>query len=115
MDSAIVFTYTRPYPGREAAAFEAFQDAFTLFGKFAAEDKCLEPEVFTGPFAKGLMVIKGEREKLLRIIETEEFQHMYLKAGWSVPDIGFELFYFGDGVMELMAAWNAVGAELGYV
>ena len=115
MDSAIVFTYSRAFPGREATAFESFQDALTLFGKFAAEDRCLEPEVFTGPFAKGLMVIKGEREKLLGIIETEEFQHMYLKAGWSVPDIGYELFFFGDSVMDLMGAWNAVGKELEYV
>lgn len=115
MDSALVFTYTRPVAGREAAAFEVFQDAFAFFGKLAAEGKCLEPEVFVGPFAKGIMVVKGSRGDLYAITSSDEFQKFYLKAGYAVKDIGFEMYYFGDAVTELMGLWSTVGTELGYM
>ena len=115
MNSALVFTYTRAFPGREEQAFEAFQDAMTFFGKLAVDGKCLEPEVFIGPFGKGVMVIKGDRDQLRWILDSEDFMPMYMKAAYAVPDIGYELYYFGDDVIELMGIWSTVGKELGYV
>ena len=115
MDSAIVFTYTRPHPGREAAAFEVFEDALTFFGKLAADGKCLEPEVFVGPHAKGVLVVKGERDALRAIIDTEDFTRFYLRAGYAVPDIGYEMYEFGEGVTTLMGLWATVGKELTYM
>lgn len=115
MDSALVFTYTRPVAGREAAAYEVFQDAFTFFGKLAAEGKCLEPEVFAGPYAKGIMVVKGDSEDLFAITNSEDFHRFYLKAGYAVKDIGYELYYFGDAVTDIMGLWSTVGTELGYI
>jgi hypothetical protein len=115
VNSAIVFTYSRAHLGREGAAFEAFQDAMTFFGKLAADGKCLEPEVFLGPYAKGIMVVKGERDVLWEITNSDDFKRFYLKTAYSVPDIGFELFYFGEGTMDFMGLWSKVGKEFDFM
>ena len=115
MNAALVFTYGRAFPGREAQAFDAFQDALTFFGKLAADGKILEPEVFIGPFGKGVLVIKGDRDQLRAILDLEDFMPMYMKAAYAVPDIGYEIYSFGEEVIELMGLWSTVGKELGYV
>ena len=115
VDSAIVFTYTRPHPGREIAAYEAFEDGLTFFGKLAADGKCLEPEVFSGPFGKGAFVIKGELVYLREILDSDDFKRFYLKATFSVPDIGFEIYAFGEGVTDWMDLWSTIGKELTYM
>ncbi len=115
VDSALVFTYTRPAVGREKEAFAVFQDAATFFGKLAADGRCLEPEFFVGPFAKGILVVKGSHDDLLEIAQSEDFIKFYLRAGYAVKDIGYELFYFGERVTEIMGLWATVGQELGYM
>ncbi len=115
MKAAIVLTYGRPAPGRESKALEAFTDALTFFGKLATEDKCSEPMIYTGPSGRGMMIVHGDRRALLEIIDLEEFERHYLKAGFAVPDVAYELVAFGDRVQEVMQRWSSIGLEHGYM
>ena len=115
MKAAIIFTYTRPAPGREATALEAFTDSFTFFGKLAADGKCGEPMVYLAPSGLGMMIIHGERETLFEITGSDDFHKLYDKASFAVPDVKFELVAAGEGVQEDMQVWGAVGMELGYL
>ena len=115
MKAAIMFTYTRPAPGREAKALEAFMDGLTFFGKLAADGKCGEPMVYLAPSGLGMMIIHGERETLFEIIGSDDFAKLYTKVTFTTPDIKYELVSAGETVQEQMQVWGAVGLELGYM
>jgi hypothetical protein len=111
--AALVFTYTRPWAGRETMAMEAFSDALTFFGKLAADDKTSEPMLLMSTTGKSMMIVHGEREFLHELIHTDDFLAMYMKASFAVPDIGYDIWGFGEQVAEMMALWGAKGAEFG--
>ena len=115
MKAAIMFTWTRSTPGREAQALEVFTDSLTFWGKLAADGKCGEPMVYLAPSGLGMMIIHGERETLFEILGTDEFAKLYTKVTFSVPEIKYELVAAGEGVQEQMQVWGAVGLELGYM
>lgn len=113
MKAALVFTYTRPWAGRETMAMEAFSDALTFFGKLAADDKTSEPMLYMSTTAKSMMIVHGDREFLNELIHSDDFRSMYVKASFAVPDIGYEIWGFGDHVEEMMTLWGTKGAEFG--
>jgi hypothetical protein len=115
MKAAIMFTWNRATPGREAKALEMFTDSMTYFGKLAADGKCGEPMVYMAPSGLGMMIIHGEREALHGIIGSDEFAKLYSGVTFAVPDIKYELVAAGEGVQEQMQVWGAVGLELGYL
>jgi hypothetical protein len=45
-DAALVVSWTRAVPGREAKALEAFREALEWWGKQAAEGRCGMPRAF---------------------------------------------------------------------
>lgn len=112
MDSAIVFTWTRAAPGREAKAFDVFTESMAFFGTAAHEGKCGEPVTFMGSTGHSFMLIPGEYEALAGLIRTEEFRELYTKTLFAVPDIGYQLGAYGQGVQDYMARWARVGGEL---
>lgn len=115
MDSAIVFKFTRAAPGREDKAFEAFTESMAFFGTAAHEGKCGEPINVLASSGLGLMIIPGEYDALWKLLRTEDFRELYTKTVFAVPDIGYELGAFGQGVQDLMARWARVGSELAYL
>jgi hypothetical protein len=112
IDSAIVFTYTRATPGRESQAFEAFTESMAFFGTAAHEKKCEEPINVMGTTGQSFMIIPGEYDLLSELVRTEEFRELYTKTVFAVPDIGYELSAYGQGVQDYMARWVRVGKEL---
>ena len=115
MDSAIVFKYTRAAPGREDKALEAFTESMAFFGTAAHDGECGEPITLMGTSGLGFMIIPGEYEALSKLLRTDEFRELFTKAVFAVPDIGYELAAFGQGVQDLMARWSRVGSELAYL
>jgi hypothetical protein len=113
MDTALVIHFTRPYPGRETLAFEAFQDAMTFFGKLATDGHCELPVAYMGTSGGGMMVIHGERTKLHELAHGEEFNRLYLKAGFTNDGLTFEFMAAGEGAVIEMGDWAKLGVELG--
>jgi hypothetical protein len=113
--AAIVFTYTRPWAGREPQAMQAFTDALTFWGKLAATDRCSEPIPYLGSSGTGMMIVHGDRDELFGILDTDEFRAMYSKVTYCVPDVRYELVAAGEGVQEMMTNWAAAGIELGFM
>ncbi len=46
------------------------------------------------------------------LVRTEEFRELYVKAVFAVPDVGYELGAYGQGVQDYMALWARVGRDL---
>ena len=115
-NAAIVFTYRKPVPGREAQARENFADAITTFGKLAADGKCAEPEVFHRMIGGGTMVIKTETPAVaLEILALDHIRTLLDACLFNVVDFNLEVMVTGDLLMDNMSKFTAVGTELGYV
>ena len=115
-NTAIVFSYGLPVPGREAPALEAFADAQVLYGKFAADGMCAEPEIFHHLFGGGMMIIRAESfEKLFAMLEKEESKRLIDLCTFAVHDFEFTFMQTGELLMEDMGLYAKVGAELGYL
>ncbi len=112
MDSAIVFTYSRAAAGRESMALQSFADALAFFGKFAADGKCGEPLTLMGPSGHAYMIVPGSFEDLTHLVRLDEFHELFIKAVFAVPDLGYEIASYGEGVQAYMARWARVGGEL---
>lgn len=112
IDSAIVFSYTRATPGRETKAFEAFTESMAFFGTAAHEKKCGEPINVMGTTGESFLIVPGEYELLSELVRTEEFRELYTRTVFAVPDIGYQLAAFGQGVQDYMARWARIGKEL---
>lgn len=112
VDSAIVFTYRRAIPGREEKAFEAFTEAMAFFGTKAHEGVCLEPITFMGTSGESFFIVPGDYKALADLIYSDEFQDLYTRTVYAVPDIGYQLGAYGQGVQDWMARWARVGSEL---
>lgn len=115
MPAAIVFSYGRPWAGREKLAFEVFQDSMAFFGKLAVDGLCEHPIAYMPPHGGGMMIVHGERERLLEILAMEDFHRLYLRAGYAVPDLSYDLMMAGEGAVNEMATWAGIGSELGWI
>lgn len=112
MDSAIVFTYTRAAPGREKEALDAFTEGMAFFGTASHDGKCGDPINVMETTGRSLIIVPGEYGALSELIRSEEFRELYTKTVFAVPDIGYQLGAFGQGVQEYMARWARVGTEM---
>lgn len=112
MDSAIVFSYTRAAPGREDKALAAFTASMAFFGTASHDGKCGEPINVMGTTGHSLLIVPGEYDALSELIRSEEFRELYTKTVFAVPDIGYELGAYGQGVQDYMARWARVGTEM---
>jgi hypothetical protein len=114
MPSAIVFRYGRPWAGREKLAFESFQDSLAFFAKLATDGRCHEPITFMSVTGGGMIIVHGERAHLEEILGMEEFARIYFRAGYSVPDLSYEVMAAGEFAVEQMGLWASTGSELGF-
>lgn len=112
LDSAIVFSYSRAAPGREEMALQSFTEGMTFFGSAAHEGKCEEPLTVMGTSGKSYMIIPGEYAALSELTRTEEFRELFTKSVFAVPDLGFEIAAYGQGVQDYMARWARIGTEM---
>jgi hypothetical protein len=112
MKAAIVIRYGRPHPGREKLAFEAFGEALGFFGAKATAGACEAPLPYMAP-GGGMIIVHGERDGLLALVGSEEYQRVFLKAGFAVPDLCYEVIQAGEDAVTSMGLWAAVGSELG--
>ena len=113
MKAAICIKYGRPHPGREKLAFETFGEALGFFGGKASAGECQAPVGYMGSSGGGMILIGGDRAVLLGITATEEFQRLFLKAGYAVPELAWELLLAGEDAVATMGLWATVGSELG--
>ena len=112
IDSALVFTFTRAAPGREASALECFTESMAFFATSAHDGKCEESMTFMGPSGRNFIFVPGEYSLLNELVRSEEFRELFTKVVFAVPDIAYEIGAFGQGVQDMMARWARVGTEM---
>ncbi len=115
-NAAIKVGYGLPIAGREAKAMEVFADAFTTFGKLAADGRCAEPEAFHHFAGGGFMVVRTESVIAAHeILDVEDVRHLIESALFTVSDFEIEIMTTGERLMADMALYAAIGTELTYI
>lgn len=111
MQAAMVVTWTHPIAGRETKALEYGAEVQDYWGKRAAEGKCTEPELFFSERGAGLWMVKGDRDVLIQIHDTDEARMLTLKGGLLLEGFSVDFCYTGkaadDYLMQFGAALSA--------
>jgi hypothetical protein len=103
--------------GREEMSLRVFQETVEFWGRAeqdgqidAFEPFILEPH---GGGLTGFMLIYGERDRLDRMRESEEFELLMTRAGAVVDDLGVVTAYAQEALGRVMGQFQETASELG--
>jgi hypothetical protein len=117
-DAALVVSWTRAVPGREAKALEAFREALEWWGKQAAEGRCGMPRALgAGDASGGMVMVEGRSNVLYELMESEQYRKLNSKAVMVADDFRVKLYYGGTDaeLQQNMTIITQAGTELGYL
>jgi hypothetical protein len=117
-DAALVVSWTRAVPGREAKSREAFREALEWWGKQAAEGRCGMPRAFgAGDASGGMVIVEGRSDVLYELMESDEYRKLNSKGVMVADDFRAKLYYGGTEaeLQQTMAIVAEAGKELGYL
>ena len=112
MESALVFTWTSPYPGRERQALEFLAASIDFWGKQAADGRCSPPEWFFGLDGHGLWIVKGDRAVIEDTMAADPGRDIAAKGQLLLQDWHMELMRSGAEAEHAVARWVAMAQEL---
>ena len=107
MDTAFMTTWTVPFPGREQQALEFAGQSVEFWGKQAAEGRCTEPEWFFFPDGVGHLIVKGDREALQDILNSDEGRRLMRRGLVLLQDWQYALGDTGSGAERFLAEYTA--------
>lgn len=109
-DSVIFFGWNRSVPGREQQSAELFQEFLGFLGGMQEQGAIDSFEtVFLnlhGGDLNGFFLIRGERDSLEAMTNTEAWLNYVTRAGLYLENAGYVRGVTGATVMEWMKAWN---------
>jgi hypothetical protein len=116
MDTALVFTWTRPVVGREAKVVEMWPESRDFFGKLAADGKCSELEMFLSPSApSNFALVRGPLVSILEIVDSDAFRSLASKFLFLLEDWHYYTYVTGEQTEPFIEQFATVGSELGYI
>lgn len=113
MQTAMVVTWTHPFPGREDKALAYGAEVMEFWGKRASEGKCSEPELFFSERGMGLWIVKGDRDTLLQIHDTDEARMLTFKGDLLLEGFCLDFFYAGDAAADYMTRYATALSSIG--
>ena len=115
-DWALFIGFGYPVRGREQRSAEVFNEAMSLWGDLQGRGELESFEAFFldphGGDLGGFMLLRGEREALMRIQAGDEFRRMVTRAQLIVENFGVVLAATGSEVEKLMGVFMEASGEL---
>lgn len=96
MQAAMVASWTEPIPGREMKALEYGADVTAFWTRQAQGGKCSIPEMFFSERGNGLWMVKGDRDTLVAIHDTDEGQNLTLRGQLMLANFSIDFYTAGD-------------------
>jgi hypothetical protein len=120
MEVALIVKYGKLVPGREQQAIELFTETKEFLDEQlkAGYITYYEPFIYTtGDWEvdTGFWLTKGERDKLLRVIDTEKFKWIMARAQFVVDHLRLEWLDFGEAIPEQVERASKVVSEFAFV
>ncbi|HEU4703136.1 MAG TPA: hypothetical protein VFS37_11705 [Conexibacter sp.] len=115
-DYALFIGWGSVVRGREELSLRVFQETVDFWARAQEEGRIdgfepffLEPH---GGELEGFMLVYGERERLDRLRESEEFERLMTRAGAVVDDLGVVTAYAQQALGRLMGQFQEMAGEL---
>ncbi len=116
-DWALFIGFGFPVRGREQQASEVFGEALSLWGELQGRGELEGAEAFFldphGGDLGGFMLLRGEREKLARVHESDEFLRITTRAQLVVENFGVVYAATGSEIEKQMGIFMEAAGELG--
>lgn len=111
MQAAMVVTWTEPVPGREIKAVEYGADVNAFWTQQCQAGNCSAPETFFSERGSGLWMVKGDRDTLMEIHDSEESQNFIMRGQLLLKDFCVDFVTAGEASDAFMARYaNLAGA-----
>jgi hypothetical protein len=114
MKGAIVYTWSKPVPGREAKGVEFMGETNARLEKYVADGTISDYAWYiSGHSSSGLLIMRGEMEKLSELQSDPESLTANVKG--SLLNVDFEWGYYvtGDTVDLLMGVYEQEVSAVG--
>jgi hypothetical protein len=115
-DYALFIGWGTVVRGREELSLRVFQETVEFWGHAqqngqidAFEPFFLEPH---GGELEGFMLVYGERQRLDRLRQSEEFERLMTRAGAVVENLGVVTAYAQEALGRLMGQFQEMAGEL---
>jgi hypothetical protein len=109
----MVVTWTHPVPGREAKALDYGAEVSRFWEARAAEGKCTPPETFFSDRGGGLWMVKGDRETLLEIHDSDDGRLLTLKGDLLLENFHVDFCYAGEAAADYMNRYASALSTIG--
>ena len=113
MQTAMVVTWSHPFPGREMKALEYGAEVASFWSQQAAEGKCTQPEMFLGSTGRGMWMVKGEQQTLLEITAGDTSQRLLATGALLLAGFGYEWMLTGDAADASLGLFASLVPQLG--
>lgn len=113
MRSAMVVTFNQPVRGRERQALDYGNEAMEFWGKRASEGMCSPPELFFSERGQGMWMVKGDRDALMRIHDSDEARLLTLKGDLLLEDFSIDFVYADDAAADYMMRYASALSTIG--
>lgn len=113
MQAAMVVTWTHPIVGREEKALAYGAEVSDFWGGQARAGKCSQPELFFTDAGSGIWMVKGDRDVLMQIHDSDAARMLTLKGEILLENFCLEFFYAGDGAADYMARYQSALMAIG--
>jgi hypothetical protein len=120
MQVGLILKWGKLVPGREQQAIELFAEAKQFMEEQlkAGIITYYEPFIYsTGDWETeaGFWLVKGDRDKVIKLVETEAYRWLMTKAGFMVDHLQFEWLLTGESVAEEIERVTKLATEYAYV
>ncbi len=112
MKVAMVVTWTEPIPGREMKALEYGIDVTAYWTKQAEAGKCSKPEMLFSEHGNGMWIVKGDRETLMSIHDSEEAERLVARGQLLMSDFSVDFFTVDDATDAYLARYANLAEAL---
>ncbi len=113
MQAAILVTWTHPVAGREAKALQYGDQVMKYWQARANEGKCSEPEIFFSERGTGMWIVKGDRDTLMQIHDTDDARLLTMNGGLLLEGFSVDFCYAGDAAADFMARYASALSTIG--
>jgi hypothetical protein len=115
MKAAWVAKWSRPIPGREAKALEAFMESMDFWDKRQADGQIERRDTYLSPAGPGMVIMTGEHAELSSILGSEDYLRIVAKVELNVDGLDGELLFTGEGSDRLIGIWAETAGAQGYM
>ena len=113
MNAAMVATWTHPFPGREEKALTYAKEVNEYWTEQATKGRCTAPEIYFSDAGIAFWLVRGEREQLLLLSETDQARLLMMKGELLLDSFRVEFYHAGEAALDYLEQFGKALITIG--